>query len=403
MITGRDFVVLSDDWDGLPTSAIHLFRRLKNYNRVFWFNTIGRMPRPTLRDAGKVVRAVCSWTFGRFRRISLPVNDSDTLQVVSPLMVPWFKPLVRRCNRAAMLRRYESLCRKYEIRDPIVITTFPPSADFVQAVPAALKVYYCVDDFLDYPGLNHRDWAVMEEKLLRAVDALVVTSKKLTEKRLTQCPVLHLPHGVDFDHFHDAVVRAEPEPHLEHIRKPIVGFFGLISQWVDLENIAWLADVFPECSFVLIGQKDVSLSPIKGRSNVHYLGQVPYAELPRYARYFDVGLISFVQSRLTQAINPLKLLEYFALGLPVLATRLPELELIAGPLWLADSREDFRRGLEDILRDQLASRGQDAITVARNNTWDARVEELSGFLEGMSPMLDQETVAKEGLCQPLPS
>ncbi|HEV3117537.1 MAG TPA: hypothetical protein VGY58_10810, partial [Gemmataceae bacterium] len=286
MITGRDFVVLSDEWHGLPTSAIHLFRRLKNYNRVFWFNTIGRMPRPTLRDAGKVVRAVCNWTFGKFHRISVPANDSDSLQVVSPLMVPWFKPLVRRFNRAAMLRRYESLQRKYEIRDPIVITTFPPSADFVQAVPAALKVYYCVDDFLDYPGLNHGDWAMMEEKLLREVDALVVTSKKLTEKRLTQCPMLHLPHGVDFDHFHDAVIRAEPEPRLEHIRKPIVGFFGLISQWVDLGNIAWLADVFPECSFVLIGQADISLSPIKDRSNVHYLGQVPYAELPRYARYF---------------------------------------------------------------------------------------------------------------------
>ena len=215
--------------------------------------------------------------------------------------------------------------------------------------------------------------------------------------------MLHLPHGVDFDHFHDVVIRAEPEPLLEHIRKPIVGFFGLISQWVDLENIAWLADVFPECSFVLIGQADVSLSPIKDHSNVHYLGYVPYIELPRYARYFDVGLISFVQSRLTRAINPLKLMEYFALGLPVLATRLPELELIAGPLRLADSREDFRHGLEDILRDLQRSSRQDATAVARENTWEARVEELSSFLEELSALPDQGTAAKEGLCQPLPS
>src|SRR5438309_366688 len=129
MIAGRDFVVLSDDWDGLPTSAIHLFRRLRRENRVFWFNTIGRMPRPTLRDAGKVVRAACNWTFGKFRRVSQPASDAEKLHVVSPLMAPWFKPLVRRFNCASMLRRYESLCRKYEIRDPIVLTTFPPAAD----------------------------------------------------------------------------------------------------------------------------------------------------------------------------------------------------------------------------------------------------------------------------------
>src|SRR5438445_7742768 len=140
MISGRELVRLSDDWDGLPTSAIHLCRRLRRENRVFWFNTVGRMPRPTLRDAGKVLRAVRNWTFGRFRREPLRASDSGNLHVVSPLMVPWFKPLVRRFNCASMLRRYESLRRRYEIRDPIVLTTFPPAADFVQAVPAALKV-----------------------------------------------------------------------------------------------------------------------------------------------------------------------------------------------------------------------------------------------------------------------
>src|SRR5438445_2650694 len=147
MISGRDFIVLSDDWDGLPTSAIHLFRRLQRENRVFWINTVGRLPRPTLADARKVVRAICNWTFGRkYRGASLSENNSENLHVVSPLMVPWFKPLVRRLNRASMLHRYESLRQAYEIRDLVVLTTFPPAAVFVEAVPAALKAYYCVDD-----------------------------------------------------------------------------------------------------------------------------------------------------------------------------------------------------------------------------------------------------------------
>src|SRR3977135_292107 len=102
MIKGRDFLVLSDDWDGLPTSAIHLFRRLQRHNRVFWFNTVGRMPRPTPGDAAKVLRAVGNWIRKRKNRQTLlPAPRVGNIPVTSPLMVPWFKPLVRRFNRAS--------------------------------------------------------------------------------------------------------------------------------------------------------------------------------------------------------------------------------------------------------------------------------------------------------------
>ena len=136
---------------------------------------------------------------------------------------------------------------------------------------------------------------------------------------------------------------------------------------------------------------------------MHYLGWVPYSELPRYARYFDVGLISFERSRLTEAINPLKLMEYFALGLPVLATRIPELETIPGPLRLADSHLDFRAGLEEILADTNGFSPAEAVAVARENTWDARVEQLSIFLESLGVLEVQGLRAKEASCQLLSS
>src|SRR5262249_14366028 len=156
----------------------------------------------------------------------------------------------------------------------------------------------------------------MEAELLQAVDGLVVTSRPLARKRRNGCPLLHLPHGVDFDHFHEALVHSPPVPALESLSRPIVGFFGLISAWVDLELIAYLSEQIPPASFVLLGRADVDLGPLAHRPNVHHLGLIPYAELPGYARYFDIGLIPFVLNQLTRAVNPLKLLEYFALGLP---------------------------------------------------------------------------------------
>src|SRR5205823_6098271 len=129
----------------------------------------------------------------------------------------------------------------------------------------------CVDDFLDYPGVNHADWARMEAELLEAVHGLVVTSRYLARKRVNDCPLLHLPHGVDFDHF-QVPGAAEPVPALEALPRPVVGFFGLISSWVDQEVIADLSEHFPEVSFVLLGRSDVSLDRLAGRRNVHHLG-----------------------------------------------------------------------------------------------------------------------------------
>jgi glycosyltransferase involved in cell wall biosynthesis len=381
-MTGRDFVILSDDWNGLPTSAIHLFRRLARRNRVFWFNTVGRMPRLRLADAGKVLRVLGSWA-GR-RVPSSAADIPDGVQVVNPIMVPWFKPLVRRFNRFSLLRKYRKLCLRHAITDPVLMTTFPYAVDFLKAVPDAIKVYYCVDDFLDYPGVNHADWARMEAELLEAVDGLVVTSRYLARKRVNDRPLLHLPHGVDFDHF-QVPPSAEPVPALEALPRPIVGFFGLISSWVDQDVIADLSEHFQDVSFVLLGRSEVGLDRLAGRRNVHCLGFVPYADLPRYARYFDVGLIPFVLNQLTRAVNPVKLMEYLALGLPVLSTRLPELETLTGPIRLAVTREEFRAGLREILAERGPQTQGEARAFSRVNTWDQRVEQLSAFLETLTP------------------
>jgi len=381
MLRGRDFVVFSDDWNGLPTSANHLFRRLARHNRVFWFNTIGRLPRLSWTDGGKVLRTVGRWVRKEKEAMAsepLPAG----LHLSTPVMVPWFKPLVRQFNRWSLLGKYRQLNEEHQITRPIVLTTFPYTVDVVAAIPDALKIYYCVDDFLDYPGVAHADWERMESQLLREVNALVVSSRKLSEKRLTDCPLLHLPHGVECEHFQQALNAPRCIPALEAIPHPIVGFFGLISSWVDVALVGWLSERFPHVSFVLIGRAEVSLQALAGRANVHCLGLVPYADLPWYARYFDVGLIPFVLNRLTKAVNPLKLLEYFALGLPVLSTRLPELESMPGPLRLAVTRDEFADALQELLNEGHSR--EEALDVAGENTWDQRVECLSDFVASLS-------------------
>lgn len=390
-IRGRDFVVLSDDWDGLPTSTIHLFRRIVRENRVFWFNLVNRMPRPSWRDAKKVSRVLRSSlkrSKGAGPSADPPSDRADTQPpepyLVTPPMVPWFKRPFRRINGLSMLRTYRRMAIEHAIKDPIIFAVFPSAVDFVQRVEAPAKIYYCYDELLEYPGFNPTDWRVMEEELVDAVDALVVTSRHLERKNRPSRPLLYLPHGVDFEHFRRGQEAGGSVPRMAGIPRPIVGFFGLISDWVDLDLVASLATAFPNASFVLLGKNEVPLDALRGLKNVHCLGPVRYVELPDYARYFDIALIPFVDNKLTRAVNPLKLMEYYALGLSVLATRLPELESDGGPIRLASTHAEFRNHLREMLNADTGAERRQAVEVARNNSWERRVEQLSRFIKSLA-------------------
>lgn len=387
MITGRDFVVLSDHWGSLPTSTMHLIRHIGRNNRVFWLNVTTRMPKCKWSDVRKVARIVWTWLHEGPQQTICGTEGSgkplEPLVVRTPLMLPWFRRVVRCMNAASISRSYTKLAAEFRITDPIIITTFPCAVDFVNNVRSALKIYYCVDDWTRYPGLDSMLWEAMENELLESIDGFIATSRDLGAKCPQSCRSLYLPHGVDFAHFHGAAAQRQTVPEMERIHKPIVGFFGVIAEWINLDIVGTLSRAFPNVSFVLIGPAAVSLTSVTDCANVYHLGPKAYEDLPRYARYFDVGIIPFAMNKLTEAVNPLKLLEYYALGLPVLATRLPELERADGPLWLAVTEDEFRRELQHALDYARNSSGEHAVQVAQGNSWERRAQDLSDYIAGL--------------------
>jgi glycosyltransferase involved in cell wall biosynthesis len=266
-------------------------------------------------------------------------------------------------------------------------TNFPCVVDAFRSIrqfaPQAPQIYYCFDDFVAYPGFNPHHWQTMEQEFFANVDGVIFTSRDLQQnkKRRESLPCLYLPHGVDYEHFACERIEKTPIEAQEKIKKPIVGFFGTMDTWVDLSAIAYLAKRFPQCSFVVIGRSVVPMTVLEGLENMHCLGQLPYSALPQYARYFDVGLIPFVLNDLTKAVNPLKLMEYYAIGIPVISTRLPDIADAPGPLYFADTHEEYGNRLDEILRSDLPMLRQQAKEVAGQNSWAARADSFVQFAE----------------------
>jgi glycosyltransferase involved in cell wall biosynthesis len=191
-------------------------------------------------------------------------------------------------------------------------------------MPRRLLVYHCVDRwsaFEDYDGpLMER----LEAELCRDADVVFASAEDLAAScRQYNSHVHYIPHGVDYTHFVGALDCRPLPDDLRDIPEPRVGFFGLIHEWVDLDLIRQLAEWLPY-SFVLIGDAKTNLGPLRHLQNVYPLGRKPYATLPDYCRGFRAAIVPFRHTALTRSVNPIKLREYAAAGLPVVSTDLPE-------------------------------------------------------------------------------
>ena len=186
-----------------------------------------------------------------------------------------------------------------------------------------------------------------------------------------------MPNGADFEHFS----RGEPNAFVAGLPRPVIGYFGAIAEWFDVELIAQAARERPQWSFVLVGRTaGASLGPLRGLKNVHLTGERPYGQLPGFLAGFDVACIPFKVDMLTRATNPVKFFEYLSAGKPVVATALCELAPHAKYFHSIQPGEGLVAAAEQALADNDAEMAAARRLFARQNTWEARRERLAEAL-----------------------
>lgn len=385
---GSPIVVFGDDWGRYVSTMQHLFRHIALEYPVVWVNAIGhRPPSLNLADMRRAVEKVKAMARPR------PVVAGSGLAgggapraIIHPKVLPWhhWAP-VHSYNTRWLVRAITSQLAQLGLRDrPVLVTGSPPSAGVVGQLGEAASVYFCMDDFLNFPGVDARMIAPLERKLLQRVDALVATASSLTHtKRPASGITHHLPQGVNYEHF--ATPREEPEE-FRNIPRPRIGFAGTVGGCCDLGLVGRIADTYPHASVVLVGPitaDDATMAALRRRANVHVLGLKPYRDLPAYVQAFDVGIIPYVLNDWTRAVDPLKLLEYLAAGISVVCSSIPEAYKYANVVTVAEGDDAFVRAAGSALKDdreQVRVRGR---RVARENTWEARARRLIDIINAL--------------------
>jgi glycosyltransferase involved in cell wall biosynthesis len=379
-------LVFADDWGRHPSSCQHLVSHLLNRHEVWWVNTIGtRRPRLDAATLFRGMEKIRHWlgpAAGRSRGESAQQTD-PRLHVLNPWMWPSFGSAPeRRINRELLARQ---LTRQIAAlpEPPIAITNIPIVADLIGLLPVRGWVYYCVDDFAEWPGLDATTLRVMEERLIERADVLIAVSPTLQEKLERQRRPVHLlTHGVDLEHWvqRDAPASRSSSGALDHLEHPLIVFWGVVDRRMDVTFIERLSKDLTSGTIVLVGPESDRDPTLARLARVVLLPPIPFEQLPAIARVAQVLIMPYDDLPVTRAMQPLKLKEYLATGKPVVARTLPSTEPWADAMDLADSPEAFSQAVRKRLMVGLPESHHRARARLTDENWAGKARAFERWL-----------------------
>ncbi len=227
------------------------------------------------------------------------------------------------------------------------------------------------------PGFSTTPASVIEaERRLLAEADLVIASSQSLEARLGEFrgnkPMLTIRNGVDAAFWKDP---CPPPPEYLEIPAPRAVYVGALDEWFDVELLRQLAQRLSDVSFVIIGQRRHGPATDFSMPNIHWLGSRPREQVRAYVQHANVGIIPFKRNDLIECVCPLKLYEYMACGLPVVATRWDELERMNSPARLATGVGEWTAQLRQSLQAKQSAQSRDAegeSAYALSNDWQCR-------------------------------
>ncbi|HEX7175910.1 MAG TPA: glycosyltransferase [Pyrinomonadaceae bacterium] len=352
-------------------------------NRVLFVENTG-VRRTSLHDASRLWTRFRNWWEARGK----PKRVVSGIDVFSPLLLPF--PY----SRAAVSMNTRVLVRAVRAwlgddGGPLIVITFLPTPlarKVIGALDPALVVYYCIDRLSESsPGA--RRVVHSERRLLAEADLVLVTSRDLYEMTAeVTSRVELLVSGVHVEQFERARrSRAEAHKKFPALPGPIVGFVGSLRNSIDLALLARVAELAPDLQFVLVGPRFTDVTPLAALPNVRLLDAISHEDVMHYMVRFDVGVAPYLINQFTAAIMPVKLKEYLAAGLPVVATPLPEVRRFAeqhpGLVRLAGDPAEFVASLREALSDSAPEMSARRIAVARQYDWSNQMARMNESIE----------------------
>lgn len=298
--------------------------------------------------------------------------------------VPGVRGLLHAVQRILLRRAFKSMGI-----DPgtcIAVVENFQFASLLESLHLRVILFDYIDDafgFTKYPSSVKEEW----RKTISLASAATVTASVLKAQiaRERSIPIHLVENGVDTSLFMPDIAPSRPAD-LPAPDRTIVIYVGTISRWFDFPLLDAALRRFPHYDFVLIGpvHPDVQeqLTPMRKMANLKLQGARKHDAVPAYLLSSTVGMIPFVRNTLTEAVNPVKLYEYAAAGLPIISTAFSDdLLRFSDIAAICKTHEEFL-GQLPVAVTQAQDPGHTARlrAFARQNDWSARAAAIASLL-----------------------
>jgi glycosyltransferase involved in cell wall biosynthesis len=339
----KPLIVFGEDWGVHPSSTQHIIKVLVQTRQVIWVNSIGlRKPKLTRHDVLRVFTKLKSFSLNHQKKSKIQVNNNKQFIIINPLVIPcannW---LTLTISKFILKWQLNLACKKLTIKDPIIWSSLPTSVDYLELFRDAPSVYYCGDDFNSLAGVDHQFVSKKEKELVAKSNYIFIASETMT-KKFPHNKTVNIPHGVDFSLFSE---RISSTPRDLPKGKPIAGFYGSISEWLDQDLLVQAIKALTHWNFVFIGKINCEINKLQQFPNVFFLGTKDHNELPQYIKNWNVAMLPFLKNKQIQMCNPLKLREYIASGTPIVTTDFNAVNQYRNHLQIADQKTPLYKAI----------------------------------------------------------
>ncbi|MDQ0269111.1 glycosyltransferase [Cytobacillus purgationiresistens] len=374
------------DWEGVQHRPHHFMRRAAGSGHT----VIYIEPPVSLLGPLKNKQLVQNW---RRWKNGLQQIDKHLYVLSPPPILPFGNKIrmVNRLNQRWIAKEVKKAMKQIGAQQAELYSFLPNSIDMTKHISFSRIYYDCVDDHAAFTGLiDPKLVSAMEQELMEKAHVCFATARQLLEDRQEWASDFHLvQNGAEYEHFARVQTETLLTPHdIANIPKPIIGFVGGVSDWIDLDLIAEAARKLADCSFVMIGPVDTSIDHFKSLKNVHFLGSKPYKNLPNYIQSFDACLIPFRMNKLTKSVNPIKMYEYLSAGKPVISTPLPEVVHYKDVIDIVTDADELVKVMRGLIEDPEIMNASEKISqrqsVGKENSWDARWQRVEEMIKSQA-------------------
>ena len=373
------WIVFGDDWGVHPSTTQHLILNMPADNNAIWIDSIGmRSPRINWVDFRRVLSKGSALFDTRASATNRLYRGSvgDVTRIKPHVLPLHHLPAAVKYNKHWLNKKISAALGNGHSDNRILLTANPVVAYYSDALRFDKLVYLRLDDYNEYPGCDPALVADAETKIYAQADLVVATARTLLPGAPFANKGRYLPQGVQTDAF--LGVPVEPS------REPVLGFFGSIAPWLDFDLIESVAERAPDWTLEFIGKPDYVPASMRKFDNVKILPAVPFDGLWRRISHWTAAWIPFKINELTVGVNPLKVREYLAAGLPTHCTPLPEVTDLASQIFVTSDAEQLVAWLRQSLRGDSAELRMKRRASVANESWNARANTLLAMVNSHS-------------------